>query len=103
MWLGELADESFTEAMREEATKLEHLVQSRAADLLEKASAEIGYPPGFYEIDKICSLAGAPSISTEEALSRIRSAGFRVVQAHYSDRAIKTDADVDELKKLLGG
>ena len=102
MWLGELADESFTEAMREEATKLEHLAQSRAAELLEKASAEIGYPPGFYEIDKICSLAGAPSVSTGEALSRIRSGGFRVVQAHYSDRAIKTDAGVDDLKKLLG-
>jgi len=26
-----------------------------------------------------------------------------VVQAHYGDRAIKTDADVDDLKRVLGG
>jgi len=102
MWLGELAEEGFTEAMLVEAEALTHLVGSRAAGLVKQVRAEIGYGPGFYEIDKVCSLAGAPSLSTEDALSRIREAGFRVTMAHYSDRAIKTDAGIEELRKLLG-
>lgn len=103
MWMGELADESFTENMAEEAEALIHLAGSRAAGLVSQVKAEIGYGPGFYEIDKVCSLAGAPSVSTEDALSRLRESGFRVTMAHYSDRAIKTDAGIEELRKLLGG
>ncbi|MFH2111913.1 MAG: tRNA (guanine(10)-N(2))-dimethyltransferase [Candidatus Bathyarchaeota archaeon] len=103
MWMGELAEEGFTEAMLVEAEALVHLVGSRATGLVKQVRAEIGYGPGFYEIDKICSLAGAPSIPTDEALNRLREAGFRVTMAHYSDRAIKTDAGADELRKLLGG
>lgn len=103
MWMGELADEDFTKSMAEEAQALEHLTDSRAAGLVDQVRAEIGYGPGFYEIDKICSLAGAPSVSTDEALNKLREAGFRVTMAHFSDRAIKTDAGAEELRKLLDG
>jgi tRNA (guanine26-N2/guanine27-N2)-dimethyltransferase len=103
MWMGELADEGFTKSMAEEAQALGHLAVSRAAGLVDQVRAEIGYSPGFYELDNICRLTGAPSIPTDEALKRLREAGFRVTTAHYSDRAIKTDAGAEELRKLLGG
>jgi tRNA (guanine26-N2/guanine27-N2)-dimethyltransferase len=101
MWMGELAEEGLTGAMAEEAKALDHLAGSRAAGLVSRVRAEIGYSPGFYEIDKICSLVGAPSLSTSEALGRLREAGFKVTMAHYSDRAIKTDAGIEELRRLL--
>ena len=103
MWMGELAEDAFTGAMAEEAGKLEHLKGSRSAALVDRVRAEIGFGPGFYEIDAVCRLAGVPSLSTEEVLRRLREAGFRVARAHYSDRAIKTDAGIGELRSLLGG
>jgi tRNA G26 N,N-dimethylase Trm1 len=46
---------------------------------------------------------GLPSLPTEDVLAKIRGAGFRVARTHLDERGIRTDADVDELKKLLGG
>lgn len=101
LWLGEQADPEYVSRMLEDST-LDYLAGSRAVKLIRMAGDEHGYPPWFYDIDKVCSRLGARSISTEEALKRIREAGYRVTRSHYGDRAIKTDASIDELKEALG-
>ncbi|MCW4050948.1 MAG: tRNA (guanine(10)-N(2))-dimethyltransferase [Candidatus Bathyarchaeota archaeon] len=103
LWLGELAEEGFVSGMLEESYKLDHFAGSKAVNLVESVRDEIGFPVSFFIIDNICSIAKIKSMSTEEAIKRIKSAGFRVTMAHYDDRAIKTDASVKELEKVLGG
>jgi tRNA (guanine26-N2/guanine27-N2)-dimethyltransferase len=101
MWMGELAEEKFTEEMADEARVLEHMAHSRASRLINRVKAEIGYDPGFYEIDRICGLVGAPSIPTDEAIRRLRDTGFKVTVSHFSNRAIKTDAGIEDLRRLF--
>ena len=101
MWIGELAEEEFVEAMAEDADVLRYISCSKTSRLVNRVKAEIGFKPGFYEIDKICSLVGTPSIPTGEAIRRLRETGFRVTPSHFSDRAIKTDAGIEDLKRLF--
>jgi tRNA (guanine26-N2/guanine27-N2)-dimethyltransferase len=101
--MGELSDQGFTSAMLEEAEKLGHLARSRAAAIVKQVVAEAGLPPGFYVIDSLCSAVGSPSLPTEAVVARIRDAGFRVARTHLDERGIRTDADIGELKRLLGG
>ncbi len=102
LWLGEQSDPECLTRMLEDST-LGHLAGSRAVKLTRMAMEERGYPPWFYDIDGVCSQLGARSMATEEALTRIREAGYRVSRSHYGDRAIKTDATMGELKEALAG
>ncbi len=102
LWLGDQSEAAYLSRMLEDST-LDYLAGSKAVKLVRMAVDELGYPPWFYDIDGVCSQAGVRSMATYEALTRIREAGFRVARSHYGDRAIKTDASMVELKKLLGG
>jgi tRNA (guanine26-N2/guanine27-N2)-dimethyltransferase len=102
LWLGEQSDPEFLSVMLEDST-LGYLAGSKAVRLIRMAVDEHGYPPWFYDIDSVCSQMGVRSMATEEALTRIMEAGYRVSRTHYGDRAIKTDASIVELKKVLGG
>ncbi len=102
LWLGEQSDPEYVSRMLEDST-LSHLAGSKAVKLIHMAVDESGYPPWFYDIDSVCSQLGVRSMATEEALTRIREAGYRVSRTHYGERAIKTDASMVELKKVLGG
>ncbi len=103
LWLGEQADPEYLSQMLEDSATLDYMTGAKAVKLIRMVRDEHGYPPWFYDLDAVCSQLGARSMATEEALTRIGEAGYRVARAHYGDRAIKTDASICELKKVLGG
>jgi tRNA (guanine26-N2/guanine27-N2)-dimethyltransferase len=102
IWLGDQSDQEYLSLMLEDST-LDYLAGSKAVKLIRMVVDESGYPPWFYDIDSVCSQIGVRSMATEEALTRIREVGYRVSRSHYGEKAIKTDASMVELKKVLGG
>lgn len=103
LWLGEQAHPEYLSLMLEDSATLDYMVDAKAVTLMQMVRDEHGYPPWFFDIDAVCSQLGVRSMATEEALTRISEAGYRVVRTHYGDRGMKTDASIGELKKLLGG
>ena len=103
MWLGEQADPEYLTRMLEDSVTLGYMLGTKAVTLIQTVRDEHGYPPWFFDIDTVCSQLGARSMATDEALTMICEAGYRVVRTHYGDRAIKTGASIGELKKVLGG
>jgi len=101
LWLGELAEKGFMELMLQAISNKKYLENTNSENLLRMVSREIGYPVGFYDIDKICSLIGSKSISTSEAIGRINDEGYRVTLTHFDNRSIKTDANIFELREVL--
>jgi len=103
LWLGEQADPEYLTRMLEDSVTLGYMLGTKAVTLIQTVRDEHGYPPWFFDIDTVCSQLGARSMATDEALTMICEAGYRVVRTHYGDRAIKTGASIGELKKVLGG
>jgi tRNA (guanine26-N2/guanine27-N2)-dimethyltransferase len=101
LWLGELSNREFTEKMKEELSLNDYLYDSRINEILKKGIEEIGYPVGYFNIDKVCSLIGIKSIPTQVAIDRITENGYNVTLTHFDNRGIKTNASIVELKKIF--
>lgn len=101
LWLGELSDKEYLDAMIAELDDLDYLQESRAATFMNLVKGEQGYPVGFFDIDKVCKKVKIKSASTDEVFSAIKAKGYRVIHTHYGPRTIKTDAPISELTEIF--
>jgi tRNA (guanine26-N2/guanine27-N2)-dimethyltransferase len=70
-------------------------------EIIRLVHDEIGFPPGFYNVDMLCSKLGMPSMASGEVLSALKEAGFKSTKSHIDMRGIKTDATVSNLEGIL--
>lgn len=101
LWLGDLAESSFCDEMSDLSERSLISSNRRLMDIINMVRDEIGFPPGFYDIDGLCSKLGLPSIAANEVLSALGEAGFRSTRSHIDTRGIKTDATVSDIEEIL--
>jgi tRNA (guanine26-N2/guanine27-N2)-dimethyltransferase len=101
MWIGDLADTIFCEKMLKKSEVLGVGANRRLMDIISLVRDEVGFPPGFYNIDIICSRKGLPSVPTDLVLRSLRDQGHRVILTHIDSRGIKTDASIFELENAI--
>jgi tRNA (guanine26-N2/guanine27-N2)-dimethyltransferase len=103
LWLGELSDLSFLNKIIEDIEHLDYMRGTRVDKLAKIIIGEHGFPVGFYDIDKICKVAGVKSISTNKVKNKLIKSGYLFTKVHYSPRGFKTNADISELVKIFQG
>lgn len=96
LWLGEIADSEFTEAVRAAITD-DMGEAARARRLLDTVATELGRPT-HYDQHRLCELWGRPASGMDEFVAALRDAGHAATRAHYSGTAFETDADVAEIR-----
>lgn len=101
LWLGDLAESSFCDEMSYLSERSLISSNRRLMDTISLVRDEIGFPPGFYDIDRLCSKLGLPSKAANDVLSALRVAGFRSTRSHVDTRGIKTDATVSDIEEIL--
>jgi tRNA (guanine26-N2/guanine27-N2)-dimethyltransferase len=101
MWLGDLAEDAFCDDMLKLSEMSAISSNLRFIRIVHRVKGEIGFPQGFYSIDKLCSKLGTPSRATGGVLSAIEEAGFRVARTHIDDRGLKTDAPIGDLMGIV--
>ncbi len=99
--MGDLAEKTFCEDMLKLSERSLISVNRRLMDIIRLVHDEIGFPPGFYNIDMICSKLGIPSVASREILSALKKVGFKSTMSHIDMRGIKTDATVSDLEGIL--
>lgn len=102
MWLGELAERSFCDEMLNLSERSIMSSNRKLMNIIRLVRDEIGFSPGFYNVDKLCSKLKIPSAASSIFLSALMEAGFQTSETHIDKRGVKTDASVSELEKLLG-
>jgi tRNA (guanine26-N2/guanine27-N2)-dimethyltransferase len=102
MWLGDLADDSFTSDMLEKAVKIGGW-EPRLIQLIEVTRGEIGFPPTYFHLDEFSSRAGKSSLNRDEVIAKLTAAGFRVTRTHFDPRGIKTTASAIDLGNVIKG
>jgi tRNA (guanine26-N2/guanine27-N2)-dimethyltransferase len=100
LWLGPLSEAPFCGEMIEEAEKHE-FGEKRLMRLLGVIHSESGYPPTFFNVDKISDLLNLASPPTEEILGALRKAGYKASKTHFHPRGIKTDAPLKAVEEIL--
>jgi tRNA (guanine26-N2/guanine27-N2)-dimethyltransferase len=102
MWLGDLADDTFTGEMLAKAVKI-CCWEPRLIHLLETIRGEIGFPPTYYHLDEFSKRAGVSSLNYEEVMGKLSAAGFRATRTHFDPRGIRTTATAEDLANVIKG
>jgi tRNA (guanine26-N2/guanine27-N2)-dimethyltransferase len=103
LWIGDLADGPFCKNMLEISERSELSSNRRLMRIIRLVRDEIAFPPGYYNIDKLCSKLGMPSIASDRAFSALEEAGLRVVGTHMDRRGFKADSSISEIESVLKG
>jgi tRNA (guanine26-N2/guanine27-N2)-dimethyltransferase len=95
LWLGELWNHKIVKQMIPEA-------EGRAKELLETIEKESHIPiVGFYDIHRIAKNLKATIPKYEVIFNALKKKKYKVALTHFSDHGIRTDAPLDEIKKIL--
>ncbi|MBI5226568.1 tRNA (guanine(10)-N(2))-dimethyltransferase [Candidatus Micrarchaeota archaeon] len=98
LWLGDVQDESVLAAMKTTvaATKGDDAKLQAILDLL---SGESGLPPYHFDLHKVGR--GSVSPKMDAVLAQLKKAGFKAARTHYNPTAVKTDATLANLKRII--
>jgi tRNA (guanine26-N2/guanine27-N2)-dimethyltransferase len=101
LWLGNIFDKEFCEAMTEENKRHTFRNSAKISNLLTLTIGEAVAPPTYYVLDKISAKLSLPAPSVATVLNKLREAGFKAVPTHFSSRGIKTDAPARTVQHLV--
>ncbi|MCX9081724.1 MAG: tRNA (guanine(10)-N(2))-dimethyltransferase [Candidatus Methanoperedens sp.] len=97
LWLGGLHDREFCQKLLDEAQKREF---KDVRKLITSCSDELDIPM-HYDIHKVCKLLGITAMSTIDLVTALKEKGFQASRTHFSGISFKTDAGMEEIKKVV--
>lgn len=97
LWLGKLHDREFCQKLLDEAQKREF---KDVLKLIASCIDELDIPM-HYDIHKVCKLLGITAMSTVDLVIALREKGFQASRTHFSGISFKTDAGMEEIKKVV--
>ena len=72
--------------------------------LLHTVREEAGIPSiGYYDLHEVAKKRGCKILPIEEAVERLRKAGFSASRTHFCPTAVRTDAPHGKALELLSG
>lgn len=102
LWLGELHDRKFLEKMVKINSERNYKDKKELEKTLMLMAGECGMPPFYHDLHELCRRAGCRSIpKIGELIKRLEKRGFKAVRTHFSEKGIKTDAGLQEIRKEL--
>ncbi len=97
LWLGRLHDSNFCGELLGEVEKRGF---KEALKLIATCRDELDIPM-HYDYHRLCKSLGITAMPTEELILALRERGFQASRTHFSGISFKTDAGVEEIKKMV--
>ncbi|HLC67159.1 MAG TPA: tRNA (guanine(26)-N(2))-dimethyltransferase [Candidatus Nanoarchaeia archaeon] len=95
LWIGQLWDRRFV--------KLRLVLSGDSFELLSLLEAESALQTvGFYDLHKISKRHKIPLRPIHNVQEALTKAGFKSCRTHFSGTALRSDADLEEMKKAMG-
>jgi len=102
LWVGELHQKSYLEDLSLLNENFNFKNKNRIRKILKFALNEINMPISYYNIHKISQQLKLSSIpKLEDLIKLIEEKGYKASRTHFDFISIKTDMNIDELKKIL--
>ncbi|WP_458453650.1 tRNA (guanine(10)-N(2))-dimethyltransferase [Methanobrevibacter sp.] len=101
LWLGSIQDNDFIEKMIDETNYKKINTEKQALKLLNSCLVEADAPATFYDVHSICKSLKVSAPKFDLILDELKNDGFIAVKTHFSPIGIKTDAEIEDIKKIL--
>lgn len=101
LWLGSLFDKIYCENMIELISSTPLHEERRVRKLLNFALEEADSPPLLYPLSLICDRLNIPQTKPSKTISELKRLGFKASRSHIKGDAIKTDAPIRVIERLL--
>jgi tRNA (guanine26-N2/guanine27-N2)-dimethyltransferase len=101
LWTGALEDAATLDAMVEAAPRAWFARPEEAWSLLTDLAQEARAPPLFFDIHRAGERAKVGSPPTAAVLDGLRSAGYRSWPVHFNRLALRTDAPMKEVARIV--
>ncbi|AIF69049.1 hypothetical protein PAP_03145 [Palaeococcus pacificus DY20341] len=100
LWLGELKDEKFVEALYNEAQKAELAKKRKVLECLERVRGELDVPL-FYELSMVAKRNKLEVRKPDLIVEALEERGFLASRTHISPTGIKTNAGLSDVVDVL--
>ena len=104
LWIGPLHNSEYVaECIRtlEDSEKSTIPSKKKILKTLNMILLEDNFPPGYYDIHKICDMLNISVAKTELIFESIRTLGYDATRTHIESRAIKSNIPIEKLKEIL--
>ena len=101
LWLGNIQDGEFIQNMIDECEHKKINTEKDALKLLNKCLIESEAPATFFDVHSICKSLKISAPKFDSIIDAIKEEGFTAIKTHYNPLGIKSDATIDDIKKIL--
>ncbi len=100
LWLGSLHDEKFCKLVLAELKNRELGTKEQALKIVRLCRDELDIPT-YYDQHKFCKVFRITPPPMDRTIIEINEAGFKASRTHFSGTSFKTDAILEEIKRIL--
>lgn len=104
MWFGRLHSADYQRVLWDELNYYTNKTlnsYNKIKKYLQLSQDEDKYAPYYYSIPKITDNMNLTQPNFEELFSRVQKLGYMISRTHFDPNAIKTNADIDIIKKII--
>jgi tRNA (guanine26-N2/guanine27-N2)-dimethyltransferase len=101
LWLGKIADRTFSSLMENDAEKRNLRQKKRLLKIISLVKDAAEAPITYYTVDKICDKLNLPIPALKKVMNHMKKRGFQVASTHFNSRGFKTDAPVNLVKEVI--
>ena len=101
LWLGDIQDGEFIKKMIDESGNKKINTENEALKLLNKCLVESEAPTTFYDVHTLCKSLKLSAPKFDLILDELEKDGFKAIKTHYNPLGIKSDAGIEDIKKIL--
>jgi len=101
IYLGNISDKIFCKKVLSDIKKRNFTLRKQEEKLLKLLIDEAEMPAFYFDLHHLAKVFKKEPPKMETLIKDLNSKGFRVTRTHFSPTAIKTDANLKELMKLV--
>ena len=101
LWLGNIQNREFIQKMIDETEHKKINTEKEALKLLNSCLNEATAPATFFDVHSICKSLKISAPKLDLIFEEIQNNGFIAIKTHYNPLGIKTDANIEEIKRIL--
>lgn len=102
LWLGELHNKSFLKSMIAINSKRDYSDKEKIQKTLEYMQNEVGLPPYYYNIHKLCKVHSFSTVSKfPDIIQKLTKKRYKSTRTHFCDNSIKTNAPLSVIVRAI--